>query len=393
MPTSTRSPLPALLLCLLTPGIALAQSIVLYTNDFESPNVPIEINCPNSLDTRGIDFLYGQPGFVFHQQFTVEAVTLAGGGLYSNPEGIGGVYSLGMLSTAEDDKLALTFDRQGRRFINVGLDLSSIDISGCGGPFGVAAPVMRVSLLDSPGGTFDFGQPVLSTATIDGEAAPDQWTFHWRFGVAALDAAGATDGNVSILFDLLESGYAAFDGLSIVASDTSGVVDQDNDGVADDADNCPTTANPGQEDANGDGIGDACSTVTTTTLPASCTAAPPAPTFASIACRLDALIARTQGESTLGTLGAKLLVPLGKAKTRNDLATTQCAGGGRLRQPKSRLKQVTRQLIQYGHRLRTHAARKQAPASVRDPLVAAADAIRADAKTLRGALRCPDDAT
>ena len=34
--------------------------------------------------------------------------------------------------------------------------------------------------------------------------------------------------------------------------------DADNDGIADDVDNCPADANPGQEDADGDGIGDVC---------------------------------------------------------------------------------------------------------------------------------------
>jgi Subtilase family/Thrombospondin type 3 repeat len=37
-----------------------------------------------------------------------------------------------------------------------------------------------------------------------------------------------------------------------------GPIDVDGDGVPDGSDNCPNVANPGQEDSNGDGVGDAC---------------------------------------------------------------------------------------------------------------------------------------
>jgi hypothetical protein len=240
-------------------GISSADFVLLYENDFEIPNVEPIVNCGNSLDTRGIDFLYGDDDVSYNQTNTVELVFVQDPvALYADPEGTGGSYALGMLSTAQNDLLALTFDRKGFRFLNVRFDLSPIDVSGCGGPFGVAAPVMEVSLLDSPGGVFDFGQTVIASEIVAGEAAANQWTFNWTAGVAALDASGATDDHVSVLFDLKQSGYAAFDNILISASDDSATLDVDRDGIADDIDNCPKTVNENQEDTDEDGVGNVC---------------------------------------------------------------------------------------------------------------------------------------
>jgi hypothetical protein len=51
--------------------------------------------------------------------------------------------------------------------------------------------------------------------------------------------------------------YSKRDGFSIRCVKDTGP-DSDGDGVVDAADNCPNVYNPGQEDANHDGIGDAC---------------------------------------------------------------------------------------------------------------------------------------
>jgi len=202
----------------------LAQTITLYQNDFETPNVPPVLACGYALDVRSINTLYGGQGGDFTQINTVETVlinepaALGAPQEYSDPDGRGGNYAIGMLSALQNDRLALTFDGQGLPFINIGLDISSIDVWGCGGPVGVAVPSYRISLLDSPGGVFAWNNAVLDEAIITGEAAPDQWTFQWTNHVLALDASGSTDGNISIVWDLLQSGYGAFDNLIIASS-------------------------------------------------------------------------------------------------------------------------------------------------------------------------------
>ena len=82
---------------------------------------------------------------------------------------------------------------------------------------------------------------------------------------------------------------------------------------------------------------------------------------------------------------------LGKARERENLAESWCTKG-KTRQASARLRQVTQQLAQYRQRLRGLPARTRFPEEIREPLAQAADAIRIDARSMRSALGCPEDA-
>lgn len=131
---------------------------------------------------------------------------------------------------------------------------------------------------------------------------------------------------------------------------------------------------------------------TTTTLPAGdCDIEPVAATFASIDCRLVALLGLVNTTPGLAAFGPKLAQNLTKAKDGEKASGTACAASN-LKPARQGLKQAIRDMIQYGHHLKTLRARKKLPAGVREDLLAAGDPIAADVKTLKGAVRCPDDA-
>ena len=140
------------------------------------------------------------------------------------PDGRGGNYSIGMLRSRNDDLLALSFDAKNFNFVNVGMDISSIDLPCAGGPFGIEDPIFRVSAIDSPDGVPRLTGTVLDSANMTGPVAPNEWTFLWTNKVVALNVTESTNGNVSIVWDLIQSGYAAFDNLIVAASDTPGFV-------------------------------------------------------------------------------------------------------------------------------------------------------------------------
>ena len=212
---------------------AQAASVTLYDQDFEAPtnyrNDGGDVNIFTSVNEN----YGGQPGgFTFAQAFTVETLNVTGsargggsaafGTGWSDPDGIGGDYAIGMLSDLQNDLLGLSFDVGAFPFFNVGVDVSSIDLSTFSGPFvpeeGLA-PVFRFSLFDNPGGgvTTGAGDP-LDSFELTGTAS-ERTVFDWTAASFGLSTAGNTDGNVTLQIDLLEGGYAAFDNLVLTAAD------------------------------------------------------------------------------------------------------------------------------------------------------------------------------
>lgn len=206
---------------------------ILYQQDFENPTG--WVNRVGDLDFVPVNNLYGNqpPGFQFGNTFTVETLLVGGnvawnGQGYRDPDGRGGTHVIGMLSTAQDDLLGLSFNVGAFKFLNFQLDVSSIDLNCCGGPFdasNVATPVFRISLFDNPGGAVGLGSgALLDFEDIAGTIGPNSFTFDWTRFIVALDATGRTDGNVTVRIDLLTGGYAAIDNFIIAASDDPGDV-------------------------------------------------------------------------------------------------------------------------------------------------------------------------
>jgi hypothetical protein len=162
-------------------------------------------------------------------------------------------------------------------------------------------------------------------------------------------------------------------------------------------------------DADGDFIPDSCdpdppattsttdttstttTTATTTTTLAGCDGIPLGPTFASIDCRLEALLAHLNAEPALGDFAPKLANSVDKAKQRKVDAEALCRTSN-VKKTRKRLQQATKDLTLYVHRLNGLAARKKIDPAVRQLFVDEGTPIQRDLKKLRADLRCPDDA-
>lgn len=216
---------------------AVAQT-TLYDQNFESPNaVPGYVNNGQDVSGQTVNSLYGgQPaGFQFAQDFTVETLRIGGnlsfgGQGYDDPAGIAGQYVIGMLSSAQDDLLGLSFNVGSFDFLNLRADVSSIDLSCCGGffvPIGdpSSIPIFRFSLFDNPAGGTGVGTGLaLDSFDVTGLINPSRNSLLFYEALGGLDATGSTNGNVILRIDLLQGGYAVFDNLRVVASDVEGDV-------------------------------------------------------------------------------------------------------------------------------------------------------------------------
>src|SRR5262245_14986305 len=110
-------------------------------------------------------------------------------------------------------------------------------------------------------------------------------------------------------------------------------------------------------------------TTTTTTLASGCDRERAVPTFASIDCRLRALLDQVTAESSLDGFQSKLVRNLSKARDGEEASDGACTTSD-LKHTRRRLKQAIRSMIQYGHHLQNLRARKKLPAALRTELVA-----------------------
>lgn len=210
--------------------------ISLLANDFENPDGAPTSSAP----FRDMNFVGGVTAWYgpeYKQNNTTEVLLINGPfNVYSDPANTAGNYSLGIFDDSDpagqNDLVAITFDRQGKNFINVKLDIGVTGLNSGGAPWtGITYQDANLNLkvYDDPNNTFDVEAPS-GTILDEGSAMIDTsgssiFVLNWETVVIGLDVSGATLDTVVLLFDLektLSNGaYVAIDNLEIFAGDSS----------------------------------------------------------------------------------------------------------------------------------------------------------------------------
>jgi hypothetical protein len=223
--------------------------VVLFSEDYENPlydfsnpslNTVFSCCCfdnepegePNALVHWNIDLentvnlAYGRGSNLYDQDFTVEVIYLqtykdqASGQSLKVSDGRGGKYAIGMASNVEEDRLRLTFDTQGRKFVNFAMDvapfegINSLSCNDGSLVFPTNPAKLKLSAM------IESSNTLLSTVTVMGSSGqPNIFSVLWERVCGSLDVSKAVDGNVIFEWDALEPLYIFFDNVDIVASD------------------------------------------------------------------------------------------------------------------------------------------------------------------------------
>ncbi len=131
------------------------------------------------------------------------------------------------------------------------------------------------------------------------------------------------------------------------------------------------------------GLGSMSATTTTsTTLPPGACDGPPAPTYESIDCRLDELIALVQSSTDLGRTKKSLEKSALKAREKKIASEQMFYGGGKRKKIKNALHKASRKMVSFNFRVRSLVGRKQIAAPKREALRALGEPILVDMRTL-----------
>ena len=123
-----------------------------------------------------------------------------------------------------------------------------------------------------------------------------------------------------------------------------------------------------------------------------CASVPSGPTFASLNCRLSALIAQVAASSELGApRQARISKTLAKAKLRKEGAEARCLES-KLPAVKGQIAKAVLGVVGAKKTLGQTAARRNVPPALREELVGLLEGLQTDLRTLRRSVRCPDDA-